>query len=128
MVPLLLVATVAAAADGPDLDYVGRKVSDVIDTFRDAGHPFVYSTSLVSEELVVETEPAPGTPLQLVTQILQPHGLTLSTEAGVYLVVRIPRGPIDRADHRVRIIVIAIDLEEYENQPQPNNRVSNNRK
>ena len=91
LVPLLLVATVAAAADGPNLGYVGLKVADVIDTFRAAGHPFVYSTSLVSSELVVEAEPAPGTPLQLVTQILQPHGLTLSTEAGVYLVVRIPR-------------------------------------
>ncbi len=87
----MLVATVAAAADGPDSDYVGRKVADVIDTFRDAGHPFVYSTSLVSGELVVETEPVPGTPLQLVTQILQPHGLGLRSEAGVYLVVRITR-------------------------------------
>lgn len=87
----MLVATVAAATDGPDSDYVGRKVADVIDTFRDAGHPFVYSTSLVDAELVVETEPVPGTPLQLVTQILQPHGLGLRSEAGVYLVVRITR-------------------------------------
>ncbi len=98
MVPLLLVTTVAAAADGPDSGYVGRKVADVIDTFRDAGHPFVYSTSLVTAELVVETEPVPGTPLQLVTQILQPHGLTLRAEVGAYLVVRTNRNASPASD------------------------------
>ncbi len=89
-VPLLLVATVATAVDGPSSGYVGLKVADVIDAFREAGHPFVYSTSLVSDGLVVEAEPVPGTPLELVTQILQQHGLMLRREAGVYLVVRDP--------------------------------------
>ena len=96
--PLLLVATVAVAVDGPSAGYVGLRVADVIDAFRDADHPFVYSTSLVGEELVVETEPEPGTPQFLVTQILRPHGLMLRTEAGVYLVVRIPRNALPASD------------------------------
>ena len=85
---MLLLSGLAHAADGPNVSIVGRKVADVIDTFRNDGHPFVYSTSLVNAELLVESEPVPGTPLEVVTQILLPHGLIVRTEADVYLVVR----------------------------------------
>ena len=68
--------------------YEGRSVADVIDAFRDEGVPFAYSTNLVSAELLVRTEPSPGTPLEVVEQILKPYGLMIRTDSGVHLVVR----------------------------------------
>jgi len=68
--------------------YVGRTVADVIEEFQDDGYPFAYSTILVSADLVVQEEPSPGTPLELVSQILEPYGLVIRTDSGVHLVVR----------------------------------------
>ena len=50
--------------------------------------PFAYSTSLVRSDLLVEKEPGPGTPFEIVTEILDPHGLMVSELSGVYLIVR----------------------------------------
>ncbi len=88
MLWVLLASSVALADDGQTEPYVGRAVADVIDAFRDQGQPFAYSTSLVSDGLLVTEEPLPGTPLEIVRQILQPHGLAVKPEAGLYLVVR----------------------------------------
>lgn len=70
------------------MPYVGRTVADVIEEFQDDGYPFAYSTILVSADLVVQEEPSPGTPLELVSQILEPYGLVIRTDSGVHLVVR----------------------------------------
>ena len=78
----------AWSADGPSVPYVGRTVADVIEEFRDDGYPFAYSTILVSADLVVQKEPSPGTPLEVVSQILEPYGLVIRTDSGVHLVVR----------------------------------------
>jgi outer membrane receptor protein involved in Fe transport len=85
---MLFVASAVSADDGQAMPYVGRTVANVIDGFRDQGHPFAYSTNLVTHELRVLTEPEPGTAVEIVRQILRPHGLEVQTEAGVYLVVR----------------------------------------
>ena len=85
---LLLIAAPAWAADGPVVSYEGRRIADVIDEFRDAGQPFAYSTNIVSSDLLVQAEPMAGSPLEVVIQILQPHGLKIRTDSGVYLVVR----------------------------------------
>lgn len=84
----LFVAAGAWSADGPSVPYVGRTVADVIEEFQDDGYPFAYSTILVSADLVVQEEPSPGTPLELVSQILEPYGLVIRTDSGVHLVVR----------------------------------------
>ncbi len=81
----------ALADDGSAVSFVGRSVAEVIDEFRDQGQPFAYSTSLVRDNLTVADEPTPGTPLEIVRQILAPHGLAVKTEAGLYLVVRAER-------------------------------------
>lgn len=96
---LLLLLVAVQAADGQDQPYSGRPVADVIDEFRAAGEPFAYSTSLVPADLLVIAEPDASAPLEIVRQILRPHGLTIRSEAGVYLVVRydsaeLPRGGI----------------------------------
>lgn len=69
--------------------YAGQSVAEIIDEFREAGLPFAYSSNLVTPDLRVKAEPAPGEPLEIVRQILEPHGLTIRVEAGVYLVVRL---------------------------------------
>ena len=83
-----LLSSTVLADDGQAVPYVGRTVANVIDGFREQGHRFAYSTNLVSKELRVETEPVPGTPVEIVRQILEPYGLEVRSEAGVYLVVR----------------------------------------
>ena len=85
---MLLIPATTWSADGPDVPYEGRLIAEVIDEFRDAGHPFAYSTNLVSSDLVVRAEPQPGSPLDIVKQILRPHGLIIRTDSGVHLVVR----------------------------------------
>ena len=85
---VVLVAAAGTAALGDPVAYVGRPVSDVIDEFRDAGHPFAYSSALVSDDMVVESEPESGEPPEIVRQILEPYQLTVRYEAGIYLVIR----------------------------------------
>ncbi len=80
------------AADGPPASYAGRSVADVIDEFRERGLEFAYSTILVTPDLVVLAEPTATSPLEIVRQILGPHGLTIRTDSGVYLVVRDAKG------------------------------------
>ncbi len=89
-VPLivLLVLSVASADDGQAVPYTGRTIANVIDGFRDQGHPFAYSSQLVTAELRVVSEPVPGTPVEIVRQILAPYGLTVHSESDVHLVVR----------------------------------------
>jgi outer membrane receptor protein involved in Fe transport len=68
--------------------YEGRSIADVIDAYREDGVPFAYSTNLVGADLIVRIEPQPGTPLEVVEQILRPYGLMIRTDSGVHLVVR----------------------------------------
>ncbi|NQV86465.1 MAG: TonB-dependent receptor, partial [Woeseiaceae bacterium] len=69
-------------------------MSEIIDEFRGVGFPFAYSTNVLSADLIVESEPVPGTPLEVVEQILRPHGLMIRTDSGVHLVVRSPRSSL----------------------------------
>ena len=71
----------------------GRPVFEVLDEFRDGGLALVYSTNLVSDALTVVREPANREPVQLVIEILEPHGLTLNEIDGIYLVVRQVEAP-----------------------------------
>lgn len=93
---VLFLSAVAQAADADAPRYQGRLVSDVIDELRVAGHQFAYSTSLVTDELLVLAEPTASEPRSLVDEILAPHHLTLRNEAGVYLVVRADPGDMTK--------------------------------
>lgn len=81
-------STPVGAADNPAAPYTGRAVADVIDEFRKDGHPFAYSTNLVTADMLVKAEPKPGSVLEVINQILRPHGLMVRTDSGVHLVVR----------------------------------------
>ncbi|MDH5622749.1 MAG: Plug domain-containing protein, partial [Gammaproteobacteria bacterium] len=84
---LPLLAAESSAVSG-NRDFKGRSVAEVIDEFRDDGVPFAYSTNLVTADLIVQREPSPGSALEIVSQILRPHGLMIRTDSGVHLVVR----------------------------------------
>jgi outer membrane receptor protein involved in Fe transport len=68
--------------------YESRTVVSVIEDFRSQGWPFAYSTNLVSDDLLVMTEPEGSEALDIVREILVPHGLTLRSEEGLWLIVR----------------------------------------
>jgi outer membrane receptor protein involved in Fe transport len=88
MMIVFLLPAAGLTADDDIARFMGRPVAEVIDEFRDAGHPFAYSTNLVAEDLVVTAEPEATDPVDIVREILRPHGLTVRSESGVHLVVR----------------------------------------
>ena len=92
---ILLLPLAAWAQDDTAQPLTGRPVVDVIEEFRDSGLNLAYSTNLVSEDLVIEAEPAAGKPLDVLRQVLRPHGLTIRTEAGVHLVVRFDQNGLE---------------------------------
>ena len=92
---LLLPVALAAGAEIP-ASYAGRQIVSVLEEFSDAGLNIAYSTNIVSDDLYVAFEPEPGTPLEIVRQILAPHDLVVRRDAGVLVIV--PRGQARRAD------------------------------
>jgi outer membrane receptor protein involved in Fe transport len=120
---VLLLAAAGSAADGDAVPYVGRHVAEVIDEFRDAGQPFAYSTNLVSADLIVRTEPKATDPLGIVREILRPHGLTIRSDSGVHLVVRVDSSspptevvavPTDKPVAELNLETIVISASRYE--------------
>ncbi len=83
-------SAIVVADDGQVAPYAGRRVVDVIEEFRDAGVDFAYSTYLVHDGLYVASEPEPGTPLEIMRQILAPHALTIRDAKGNYIIIRAP--------------------------------------
>jgi len=119
----LLLPVAGLAADGDVTPYVGRQVAEVIDEFRDAGQPFAYSTNLVSANLTVQAEPEASDPLGIVRDILRPHGLTIRSDSGVYLVVRATRDarkagvktrPEVQSDDNSKLESVVISASRYE--------------
>ena len=84
---VVLSSTVLADA-GNSVSYAGRQLTDVIDEFRASGIEFAYSTNVVTDDLHVAFEPEPGTPLEIMQQILRPHGLEIQSESGINVIVR----------------------------------------
>lgn len=83
---LFLFAAPEARAADPLLQ--GQPVYQVLDDYRKNGLNLVYSTNLVTDDLLVVKQPVNNDPVQQAIEILQPHGLTLNEADGVYLVVR----------------------------------------
>ena len=92
---ILLLPLLAWSQDDPAHQFTGRPVIEVIEEFREVGLDIAYSTNLVTADLNVQSEPTPGAPLDIVRQILRPHGLTIRTESGVQLVVRFDQDGLD---------------------------------
>ena len=82
----MLLAALAAGAEAP-VSYAGRQVVSVLEEFSAAGLNIAYSTNVVSDDLYVAFEPEPGTSLEIIRQILKPHGLVVRRDAGVLVIV-----------------------------------------
>ena len=67
---------------------IGRPIAAVVDEVRAAGLPLAYSTALLPPSLTVRAAPRATEPIELVREILAPHGLTLRFVEGLYIVVR----------------------------------------
>ncbi|MDX1403358.1 MAG: TonB-dependent receptor [Woeseiaceae bacterium] len=85
---LLTVCSLPAAVSAQQPGYEGRSVISVIEDFRSQGWAFAYSTNLVAEELRVVVEPVADDTLGVVREILAPHGLSIRSEEGLWLIVR----------------------------------------
>ena len=74
--------------------YIGQAVASVIDAFRVDGWSFVYSTHLVSETMLVITEPQGDDPIRIVREILQPYKLAVREQDEFFLIVRMTEAEI----------------------------------
>lgn len=107
---LLAVPLAALGDDSNGMSYKGRRVTSVIDEFRSQGFGFAYSTSLVSDELIITTEPNAVNELEIVRQILEPHNLTIRSEEGLWLIVRGEAGEQEKGE----VLLTVRDKQDYE--------------
>ena len=115
IIVLLMFSFSAVAADGEATQYKGRTVTSVIDEFRSQGFGFAYSTSLVSDALLVTIEPTTTDELQIVKQILEPHNLTIRSEEGLWLIVGGDQGGQQQGE----VLLIVRDKRDYELLEEP---------
>ncbi len=115
IVALLLLQFVHPVAADEDTRYIGRTITSVIDEFRSQGFGFAYSTSLVSDSLLVTIEPTATDKLQIVRQILEPHNLTTRSEEGLWLIVRGDQGGQEKG----YLLLIVRDKRDYELLEEP---------
>ena len=95
---MLLLPVACAAGDDTPLTYAGRQVVSVLEELRLDGLDIAYSTNVVTDDLHVAFEPEPGSALDIVRQILEPHGLVVRRDAGVYVIVPGQRPADDREE------------------------------
>ena len=88
MLGLAWIASCATVYAQNPPSYRGRSVQSVIDELRAAGLPLVYSTNLLTSDLLVDREPTASDPLAIVRELLSPHGLRLREANGAWLIVR----------------------------------------
>ena len=92
LLPLLLLASqLGAAAEPPTPPFAGRRISEILDQLRDEGLTFIYNTRIVSDTLLVGTEPDARQGVELAREILAQHGLTLTQVAPRMFAVVKPR-------------------------------------
>ncbi|NND45893.1 MAG: TonB-dependent receptor [Xanthomonadales bacterium] len=86
----------------------------MLEHFRAQGYPFAYSSSLVSQDLVVLSEPRSQSVLDIVDEILEPHGLEVRQQDGVLLIIRAARGPPGAATGSLLVFVRGPDSRLFE--------------
>ncbi len=85
---VLALAPAVQAASQTDR-YDGWLLRDVIEDIRErAGIDVVYSSNFIGADTRVATTPHSAEPLQLLREVLRPHGLTLRADGATYYVVR----------------------------------------
>jgi outer membrane receptor protein involved in Fe transport len=86
---LALLSVPASAGAGPS--YAGRPLPDVLAELQERGLHIVYSSAVVTPQMVVENEPNGDEPRAILDQILAPHGLVARDgPGGTILIVVAP--------------------------------------
>lgn len=94
LVVLLGLAPIASAAENPG--FRGRPLAQVLRELRARGLNLIYSSAVVTGELVVTVEPESSLPRAILGEILPPLGLTARDgPAGSILIVRSPRQALE---------------------------------
>lgn len=83
--------TTSGASAAPP--YLGRSVAEVLAELGAERVSFVFSSNLVSDRLVVLTEPQSDDPVAIAREVLAAHNLALSAADDVFLVVRSTQAP-----------------------------------
>jgi len=104
-----LLFSVSVLAQNEESSYRGRPVHEVLDQLQEGGMALIYSTNLVTDALKVAREPVSRDPVELVIEILEPHGLTLNEIDGIYLVVR--RTQTAEPEQLTSILVVISNVE-----------------
>jgi hypothetical protein len=95
LVILGAVATAAAAEDAGAEIRAGEPLAEAIEILRSRGLEILYSSALVRPGMLVERVPTAETPLEALSELLEPHGLDLRLSDGSVLIVpRQERGTI----------------------------------
>ncbi|MGA9573875.1 MAG: TonB-dependent receptor [Lysobacterales bacterium] len=68
--------------------FQGRPVLEVLQKYTKQGINLIYSTDYIPATMLVVNEPVSREPLQVIEEILYPHGLKLKNVDGRYLVVK----------------------------------------
>ncbi len=92
-------------ANGAAPTWVGKSVLEVLEAYSGQGFDLIFSTSLVTPDLLVLKEPQSQEPLQQIEEILQPHGLTIKTVGDKYLVTKLPSGPNKTPSSSLLVII-----------------------
>ncbi len=89
LLALVLLALPVFAASA--LAMRGQPLVEVIATLESRGLSIIYSNDLVDPSMVVREDPVASDPVELLREILQPHGLAITAGPnGAWLVVRAP--------------------------------------
>src|SRR5688572_25673760 len=95
MAALMLTVTRQAIA----AEYIGHRVSEVLDQLGREGLTFIYNTDSVPDTLIIAAEPHAVSGTALAIEILQPHGLALTEVAPrMFAVVQAAATPTTPAD------------------------------
>lgn len=85
---LVMILVLIASADATAAErYKGRLVSDALHVLQRAGLRIVFSSEIVTPELRVSAEPRSKVPLEILEEILKPHGLTVERGPDQLLIV-----------------------------------------
>ncbi len=102
--PFPVANTLADSGDGPLPPLQGKPVQEVLEAYTQQGLNLLFSTNFIPPTMLVKDEPLAHDPVQVVEEILSPHGLKLNYVDGIYLVVKI--SPDDAGPQTPPLLVI----------------------
>lgn len=83
---------------------IGQSVVGLIEAYRDQGMPFIYSSDLLPNSLLVQSLPPEDEPLAIVRGVLNPHGLAVLEADDLLLIVR-SEEPADQKSGSILVII-----------------------